>query len=92
MIVRIMGEGQTEIDPSDLDVLNALDGELEAAIEAGDEEAFRACLHDLLDKVRHVGRALPDDSLESSELILPPADASMEEVREMLGDEGLIPG
>ncbi|MET9068735.1 PspA-associated protein PspAA [Streptosporangium sandarakinum] len=92
MIVRIMGEGQVQIAPEDLDVLNALDGRLEAAIESGDEGAFRSCLHDLLDKIRHVGRPLPDDSLESSELILPPADASMDEVREMLGDEGLIPG
>ncbi|MER7205874.1 hypothetical protein [Streptosporangium sp. NPDC000239] len=92
MIVRIMGEGQIAIDEADLDVLNTLDGELEAAIAAEDEAAFRSRLHDLLDKVRHVGKALPDDSLEPSELILPPADASMDEVREMLGDEGLIPG
>jgi hypothetical protein len=92
VIVRIMGEGQIEIAPVDLDVLNALDSELEAAILAGDEESFRIRLHSLLDKVRHVGKALPDDSLESSELILPPADASMDEVREMLGNEGLIPG
>ncbi|MEU8199964.1 hypothetical protein [Streptosporangium sp. NPDC049046] len=92
MIVRIMGEGQIDIAPADLDVLNALDAELEAAIEAGEEDAFRVRLHALLDKVRHVGKALPDDSLESSELILPPADASMDEVREMLGNEGLIPG
>jgi hypothetical protein len=42
--------------------------------------------------VRHVGKSLPDDSLEPSELILPPADASIQEVREMLGDQGLIPG
>jgi hypothetical protein len=92
VIVRIMGEGQLEIGPDDLGVLNALDGELEAAIEAGDEETFRTRLHALLDKVRHVGKTLPDDSLEISELILPPADASMDEVREMLGNEGLIPG
>ncbi|MBB4916040.1 hypothetical protein ACFY19_09200 [Streptosporangium saharense] len=92
MIVRIMGEGQIDIAEADLDVLNALDSELEAAIAAGDEESFRSRLHDLLDKVRHVGKALPDDSLEPSELILPPADASMDEVREMLGNEGLIPG
>ncbi|MGC5013860.1 PspA-associated protein PspAA [Streptosporangium sp. DT93] len=92
MIVRIMGEGQIDIASADLDVLNTLDAELESAIEAGEEEAFRTRLHALLDKVRHVGRALPDDSLESSELILPPADASMDEVREMLGNEGLIPG
>jgi hypothetical protein len=92
VIVRIMGEGQLEIGSDDLGVLNALDGELEAAIEAGDEETFRTRLHALLDKVRHVGKALPDDSLESSGLILPPSDASMDEVRAMLGDEGLIPG
>ena len=73
-------------------MLNELDSELEAAIESGDEEAFRVKLHALLDKVRHVGKPLPDDSLEPSELILPPADASLDEVREMLGDEGLIPG
>ncbi|GAB3154545.1 hypothetical protein OHB01_23440 [Microbispora hainanensis] len=92
MIVRIMGEGQVEIGAADIDVLNELDSELEAAIESGDETEFRTKLHALLDKVRHVGKALPDDSLEPSELILPPADASIEEVREMLGDTGLIPG
>lgn len=92
MIVRIMGEGQVEIGAADIDVLNELDTELEAAIESGDEDEFRTKLHALLDKVRHVGKALPDDSLEPSELILPPADASIEEVREMLGDTGLIPG
>ncbi|MDF5758512.1 hypothetical protein [Spongiactinospora sp. TRM90649] len=92
MIVRIMGEGQIEVAPADIGVLNTLDGELEAAIESGDESVFRTRLHALLDKVREVGKSLPDNSLEPSELILPPSDASMEEVREMLGDEGLIPG
>ncbi|MFF3664618.1 PspA-associated protein PspAA [Microtetraspora malaysiensis] len=92
MIVRIMGEGQIQIADADLDVLNALDDELEAAIEAEDEAVFRVKLHALLDKVRQVGKSLPDDSLEPSELILPPADASIEEVRDMLGDTGLIPG
>jgi hypothetical protein len=87
-----MGEGQVEISTADIAVLNELDGELEAAIEVGDEQVFRVKLHALLDKVRHVGKALPDDALEPSELILPPADASIEEVREMLGDQGLIPG
>ncbi|MEV0592601.1 PspA-associated protein PspAA [Nonomuraea cavernae] len=92
MIVRIMGEGQVEISADDIGVLNELDSELETAIETDDEAVFREKLHALLDKVRHVGKALPDDSLEPSELILPPADASIEEVREMLGDQGLIPG
>ncbi len=34
----------------------------------------------------------PDDSLEPSELILPAPEASLEEVRELLSDDGLIPG
>ncbi|MFC6085428.1 PspA-associated protein PspAA [Sphaerisporangium aureirubrum] len=92
MIIRIMGEGQVQIGEGDIDVLNLLDGELEAAIETDDETQFRSKLHALLDKVRQIGKPLPDDALEPSELILPPADASIDEVRDMLGDSGLIPG
>jgi hypothetical protein len=91
MIVRIMGEGQLDVAAEDLSALNALDNELERAIESGDEGTFRTALHTLLDNVRQVGKPLAEDSLEPSELILPPADSDMAEVRAMLGDEGLIP-
>lgn len=91
MIVRVMGEGQVQVADGDLTTLNALDAALEKAIESGDEQQFRGALHILLEKVRAVGTALPADDLEPSELILPPADATMDEVRAMLGDEGLIP-
>lgn len=92
MIVRIMGEGQMDLTDADLDVLNSFDAALEAAIESGDEEKFRKALNDLLAKVREDSRPLPADSLEPSQFILPPADASMDEVRKMLQDDGLIPG
>jgi hypothetical protein len=91
VIVRIMGEGQLDVADGDLSALNNLDGELEMAIESGDEEKFRSALHALLERVRGVGEMLPPEKLESSDLILPPADATMSEVRAMLGDEGLIP-
>ncbi|TDB87316.1 hypothetical protein E1264_14970 [Actinomadura sp. KC216] len=91
MIVRLMGEGQLDVAADDLSALNALDAELESAIESGDETSFRAALHALLENVRKVGKPLPPDSLAPSELILPPADAHIDEVRSMLGDEGLIP-
>ncbi len=61
-------------------------------MEGGDEEGFRRTLGALLDAVRRLGTPLPDDSLEPSELILPSPDASLDEVREMLNDDGLIPG
>ena len=92
MIVRILGEGQFEVAEAELARLNELDSAVEAEIDAGNEEAFRARLAELLDGVRAVGAPLADESLEDSDLILPPADATLDEVREMLSDDGLIPG
>ncbi|MDQ8701421.1 hypothetical protein RCO28_02810 [Streptomyces sp. LHD-70] len=92
MIVRIMGEGQVELADSHFTELNKLDDELLAEMERGDSPGFRTTLNALLDKVRELGTPLPDDSLEPSELILPAPDATLEEVREMLRDDGLIPG
>lgn len=92
MIVRILGEGQLEVPDDQLDGLNALDAAVEDAVNAGDEGAFSAALGALLDGVRSAGTALADDSLEDSDLILPPADATIDEVRELLDDDGLIPG
>jgi hypothetical protein len=92
MIVRIMGEGQVRLGDADFTALNALDNELLAAVQSGDEEGFRHTLGALLDTVRKLGEPLPDASLEPSELILPSPDATLDEVREMLSDGGLIPG
>ncbi|WP_330303996.1 MULTISPECIES: PspA-associated protein PspAA [unclassified Streptomyces] len=92
MIVRIMGEGQVRLDDSHLTELNKLDDELLAEMESGDETGFRRTLNTLLDAVRRLGAPLPDDALEPSDLILPSPDATLEGVRELLSDEGLIPG
>ncbi|MFF5702793.1 hypothetical protein ACFY7H_09865 [Streptomyces sp. NPDC012794] len=92
MIVRIMGEGQVSLADSHLAELNKLDDELLKEMEGGDEEGFRRTLGALLDAVRHLGSPLPDEALEPSELILPAPDATLDEVRQMLSDDGLIPG
>ncbi|CAM5395755.1 hypothetical protein ACIBTP_35270 [Streptomyces avidinii] len=92
MIVRIMGEGQVELADGHFIELNKLDDELLAEMENGDEEGFRRTLGALLEEVRRLGQPLPDDALEPSELILPAPDATLDEVREMLSDDGLIPG
>ncbi|MEO3973032.1 hypothetical protein [Streptomyces sp. CAU 1734] len=92
MIVRIMGEGQLRLADSHFAELNRLDDELLAEMERGDGPAFRGTLAALLDRVRELGEPLPDDALEPSELILPGPDATLRDVRDMLGDEGLIPG
>ncbi|MDP8930391.1 MAG: hypothetical protein M3O70_17935 [Actinomycetota bacterium] len=92
MILRIMEEGQYELSDENVDHLNEFDDELIAAIEAGDEDAFRHALVALHRRVHEIGQPLPPDHLGPSELVLPPADATLDEVRGLLGEEGLIPG
>ena len=91
MIVRILGEGQWDVDGQHLEALNALDAAVERAVESGDEDAFRSGMVGLLDGVRRQGTRLEDDSLEESDFILPPADATIDEVRALMTDEGLVP-
>jgi hypothetical protein len=94
MIVRILGEGQWDVADDQIEGLNTLDAEVEAAVEAGEQDRFAAGLASLLDAVRTKGTPLPDESLQDSDLILPPSDATIDEVRALLSDtdEGLIPG
>ena len=92
MIVRIAGEGQYEVDDDALDGLNALDSAVEQALEAGDEETFRSSLETLLAEVRKTGKTIPEDDLVPSDLLLPHAESTLDEVRDLLGEEGLIPG
>ena len=92
MIIRILGEGQYDVSDDAMDGLNELDGAVEAAVESGDEAAFTSALATLLEGVRSVGTAHPLDSLDESDLILPRADATITDVRELLQEDGLIPG
>ena len=92
MIVRILGEGQLDVDDAQLDELNRLDDELQTSLEQGDEADFHNRLVALLDAVRKGSSPVPDDRLAPSELILPHEEATLDEVRELLGNDGLIPG
>ena len=92
MIVRISGEGQFEVSEDQVGELNRLDDDLTKAVDAGDEAGFKAALETLLASVRTAGEELPADWIGPSDLVLPSPDATIHEVREVLGDEGLIPG
>jgi hypothetical protein len=92
VIIRIMGEGQLQLDDKAVEELNVLDSKLEAAVDGEDEAAFGLALQALLDRARALGTALPPDTIEPSGLILPREGATIAEVRELLSDGGLIPG
>ncbi len=91
MLIRILGEGQFDVPDSELAEINRLDAALEAALRTS-EDNFRQALDALLDRVREVGVRPAPDHLEESTVILPFADASEEDIRDMLGEDGLIPG
>lgn len=92
MIVRILGEGQLDVDDSLTGELNELDARLEAAVNSADEDAVRTALSAMLERVRAAGTPVPADSLEASDVILPYSDASVDDVRGLLAEDGLIPG
>jgi hypothetical protein len=91
VIVRLMGDGQYRVDDALKGPLNELDHEVARAVEENDEAGLWKGLAALADAVRENGERLADDSLEPSDAIVPPEDLSLEEARELLTGEGLIP-
>lgn len=92
MIVRILGEGQFDVDDAHVARLNELDDALEKAIEGDSETEFGAALAALLDQVREVGVPHDAEAIDVSDAVLPYAEATLAQVRELLADDGLIPG
>ena len=92
MIVRIATEGQYELLDSDEDTLMQLDRQAVSACEVRDEEQFHDTFARLLEFVRTNGRPVSEDTLEPSDMILPPPDTTLEEARAEFTGEGLIPG
>ncbi|HKF88858.1 MAG TPA: hypothetical protein VKB85_12405 [Propionibacteriaceae bacterium] len=93
MIVRILNEGQWELSEEAVRDLNSLDDAVDKAVASGDQGQLASALQALLSRVRSTGTVVPDDELRDSDLILPDADSTVEDVRALLtdSDEGLIP-
>lgn len=93
MIVRILNEGQWELSEEAVRDLNSLDDAVDKAVASADQDQLASALQALLHRVRSTGTVVPDDELRDSDLILPDADSTVEDVRALLSDsdEGLIP-
>jgi hypothetical protein len=91
MIVRIMGEGQYRLSQDVLERVNVLDNTVVVAVEADDEDAFHESFEEMLDVIRSEGEHLGDDEIETSDVIVPPADTSFKEAAAEFTGEGLIP-
>jgi PspAA-like protein len=91
VIVRISDEDQYELADDLHAKLNELDDATVAAVDAGDEAAYKSAFEALLTFVRTEGTVVGDDDLRGSDVILPPADLSFEEAGEDFTGEGLVP-
>ena len=91
MIVRVLGDGQFEIDDEVAKGLNELDEQAEQALQSGDRERFAELLERMAEAVRTNGTRLADEDLSPSEGIVPPPDLTLEEAQELFEGEGLIP-
>jgi 23S rRNA A2030 N6-methylase RlmJ len=91
MIVRISGEGQYRLADSDAERLNELENGVVSVVEAGREDGYAGAFTALLDYVRANGTLVADEEIETSDVIIPPADLTFEEAGREFTGEGLIP-
>ena len=91
MIVRLMGEGQFELEQKNLDEVNKIDNEIVKIVGKGDEKAFEIQYKKLVDIVRKKGKPISNEVLKPSEVIIPPGDLTFEEAKQIFRGEGLIP-
>lgn len=94
-IVRVMGQGQYTVDNTTLKQLNEIDNSIVQMItdgkDSGDTENFRKKLAELAEIVSKNGRPLDPKEIVESDVILPSADVSIEEARQIFRGEGIIP-
>ena len=91
MIVRLMGEGQWQVDDGIREQLNALDDEALQALERNDEGELDGKLEQMWALVKSEGQPMPAEDLSASDVVIPPADLTLEETRQLFEGEGLIP-
>jgi hypothetical protein len=91
VIVRLMGEGQWEVEDGLRGRIDELDADTERAVAAKDDAQLRDALESLHELVRSSGKQLDHAHLGASDLVIPPADLSLDEAHELLHGNGLIP-
>jgi hypothetical protein len=92
VIVRILEDGQFDVDERTAHELETLDAGLEAALVAHDETRFRAALSELINAVHNKGRRLEPTTIVPSDLALPAADSTLEEAHTLLSSEPATEG
>jgi len=90
MIVRILGEGQFEVESSLADRINAIDNKIVEHVNKGDRKEFKKDLARMISTIKEKGEPIDPVDIVPSDIIVPPEDLTLEEARKVFRGEGLI--
>ena len=91
MIVRLMGEGQYELEKKHVDEVNKIDNNIVNIVNKGNEKDFMTEFAKLSDYVRKNGKKISDDVIKPSGIIIPPSDLTLDEAKKIFAGDGLFP-
>ena len=92
MIIRIMGDGQYRVNSTLFDTLNTIDNRIVELVQRGEDELFKKELSRLIGVIQREGERIPDDELVESDVIVPPADMTLIEARDVFRGTGIFAG
>ena len=92
MIIRILGIGQFRLDDKHIDSLNKIDNKIVEHVSKGREKEFREDLAKIISMIQEKGKAMDPAEIIPSDIIVPPADMTLDEAKQVFSGEGLIKG
>ncbi|MDD1715499.1 MAG: hypothetical protein LUQ01_00720 [Methanolinea sp.] len=92
MIIRIMGLGQYQVRSALFDKLNRIDNKIVEYVEKGNEKGYKKGLDELIKTVLKEGQMLDSKEIIESDIIVPPADMTLEEARQVFRGTGIFQG
>ena len=92
MIIRIMGEGQFRVDSALFDTLNTIDNRIVEDVQKGNQQEYERSLAELIGCIQREGRRIVDTELVESDIIVPPADMTLAEARDVFKGTGIFEG
>lgn len=90
MIIRIMGEGQYRAPEALCDELNQIDNRIVDLVEEGKAEEFQKELAKLISEIKKNGEPVEAEEITESDIIVPPADLSLEEAKAVFKGSGIF--
>lgn len=90
MIIRIMGLGQYQVKSALFDKLNRIDNKIVEHVQNGNEPGYKKGLDELIKTILKEGQMLDSKEIVESDIIVPPADMTLEEARQVFKGTGIF--